>query len=165
MNLIETIFFVYLAFLVVEILNKLGHFPKTIKMDSWFPLPKAVAFGVSEEGRYGGMIVYVILFLIAPFINTTSYYLKLIGFVAWLMFIAHAIIGSINLEIPVRRNLLSKIITDEIPNSLWFIFIPLGIIAFGLFCSYYLLVANEIFSLSLNLPTTYNFLGQVINYV
>lgn len=153
-NIVLKIIFVYVAFFVVELLNKIGHFPKNgIRFEAIFPLPKAIAYGSRE--RYGGMIF---MWLIAGFVwfyKPGIVLLQIIGLVAWVLFITQAILGSMNFEIPIPRKLIGKIVSEEIPNELWYIFVPAAIITFLLFCCYYLDVANLFFGT--NLPINIGF--------
>lgn len=150
MALLENLIILYLATVVVEYLNKMGHFPSRIQFMRFLPLPKARAIG--SESRWGGMIIYALLFTSIAMLNPDIFPIKVIGLVAWIMFIAHAILGSINSDIQIPKSLIGKITTEEIPNELWYVFIPLGILAFGLFCWYYISVVELMFSLDLNIP-------------
>lgn len=142
-GLLGKVLIVYISLFVVELINKAGHFPSGIRFEKIFPIPKAIAFGATN--RYGGMIAYALIFIAVWWVKPEIVILQFIGFTAWIMFMFHSILGSINFEIPIPKRFIGRIVTEEIPNELWYVFVPLAILAFIYFCCYYLDIANLFF--------------------
>lgn len=152
MDLIQAILMMWLAFFVVEYLNKLGHNPKKITFDRLFPIPKAIAW--QSSFRWGGHIMYGLIWFLVCYFKPEILFIRAIGLVAWILFITHGILGSINFELNLPPRLRSKFIVDDIPNDLWFIFIPLSLLAICMCCWFYLDVLSTIFNLGLEVTAT-----------
>ena len=135
-DLLITIITLYVAFFIVELINKLGHVPQSLKFERALPIPTAVAYGSSF--KWGGMLSYAIMFIGVWFYKPQFLLLQLIGWVSWILFMGHAILGSLNFELPIPKRLLGIVVKEEIPNDLWWVFIPLAIATFIYFGNYYL---------------------------
>lgn len=128
----------YLAALATIYWHELGHFGKKIRI-TYFPLP--VGASMQAKFRYGGLIAnFAALYLIYKY-QPQNIFLQLFGLFNFIHFVLYTIFGSINREIDeskVPANMYKYIVFDDIPNRLWYIFVPIGIYVFIKFKSYYI---------------------------
>lgn len=136
MTLFELLGWFYLAMLATVIVHEFGHQGKSIKIVRWFPWVE----GASYEAKYqfGGLIVNFLAGYIIFLIKPENLFLQLFGFLNWLHFSLYAIFGSFNYEPKVPQHLWKYWVFDDVPNNFWYIWVPLGIINFWLFKSYYI---------------------------
>lgn len=132
----------YIAFLVVITIHELGHFPKRIKFKLGL-IPRAAA--MQARFRYGGLIANILLFWVISIKDPSSIFVQYIGLLAWVHFIVYAIFGSFLKESKISNVNIKFHIFDDIPNRLWYIFVPLAAVAFIMFKDYYLPILQGIF--------------------
>ena len=141
MPIIENLVAVYFALIVVVILHEIGHLPQYIDLTFYYGLPRAV--GINSYSQYGGLIMNAFTFIMIAYYNPMNLTILLVGAISWLVFIGYSILGSFNED----EGYDSKTKTysyDDVPNKLWYIFVPLGIIAFLMFKGYYLPILNGV---------------------
>tara|TARA_Y100000310_G_scaffold108033_1_gene106512 strand:- start:3222 stop:3662 length:441 start_codon:yes stop_codon:yes gene_type:complete len=141
---LETILYLYLAFLVVVHAHELGHRPKRIKWKRFLGIFPYSAAAMQSKSRTGGLIVNVILFVTIFAFQSDSILFQYVGLLAWIHFIAYAIFGSILPEMHSSQVNIKTYIFDDVDNKLWWVFIPLAIISYLLFKSYYIPILTKV---------------------
>lgn len=147
-ELITTLGLLWIAWVIVVYLHEMGHGGKRIKI-IWGLIPQ----GASIEARWklGGLTINILLAYLVFKYNPRLILFQYVGLLAWAHFILYMILGSFNREIPRKKLIIlnflypkkmSKFfktyIFDDVPNELWFIFVPLGIIVFWWMKDFYL---------------------------
>lgn len=136
MNFIELIIWFYVAMLLTVIAHELGHIGKRIKILRWFPWVEGASYEVRFP--YGGLAVNFGIGLAVFLMQPEHIFWQILGFLNWAHFSLYAIFGSFNHEPKVPRYLWKYFIFDDVPNKLWYIFVPMGIFNFILYKDYYL---------------------------
>lgn len=134
---------IYLAILIVTILHEWGHMGKP-RIVRWIPIPEGASINVPPGGRYTGLLVNLFIIYMIFILQPRMFFLQLIGLTAWVHFIWYVIWGSFNYEPEIPDSLRRFFITDDIPNELWWIAVPLGIFIFYYFRVYYLNILMQI---------------------
>lgn len=156
-ELITTLALLWLAMAIVVFLHEVGHGGRHIKMH-WGLFPSGASMQVPHGlWKFGGLAMNLFLAYIIFYFRPENALLQFIGLLSWTHFILYAILGSINKEIPRKkliilnykypekmRNFFKLHVFDDIPNELWWIFIPIGILVFWWMKDYYLVIATSI---------------------
>jgi hypothetical protein len=132
----------YAAIWLVILLHELGHIPEKIKFGKGI-IPKAAA--MNAKSRMGGLIMNIILFSVIFYMKPEALFLRLLGLVAWAHFIFYAVLGSIIPEKNPKNVNTDTYVFDDVPNELWYIFIPLAIFSFIYFKEYYIPIIGGLF--------------------
>lgn len=138
-GIIAVLVYLYLGTFIVFYLHEIGHFGDKIRVTKAFPFPKMYSY--QSRYQYGGILVNALIFTGIWYYNPTNIFLQTVGLVAWLHFIIYVIIGSFNKEYKVPKILWDIWVFDDIPNELWWIFVPLGIGVFFYFKDFYVPIA------------------------
>jgi len=136
--MITKIIMIYAALMIATYIHELGHRPKKIIFKKWKGIPLPLASAMQSRSRYGGLFATAALFVVIYFFNPPVVFLQLIGAVAFLHFVLYTFFGSFNKEPRIPKFLMKYHVFDDIPNRLWFIFIPLSIITYLTFKNYYI---------------------------
>lgn len=123
MGLVE-LAMLYAAIVAMVYVHELGHFGRRIRITQWLPFP----VGQSNETkfRYGGLIANFLVALIISVWQPDSLFLQMFGLANWLHVIIYCFWGSFNKEYQWPRRLWKYVVFDDIPNELWWMFVPLG---------------------------------------
>ena len=135
MNLLETSIWFYLAMVATVLVHEIGHQGKQIKIVRWFPWVEGAS--MEAKYRYGGLIVNFVLGYLIFTIKPENIFLQLFGLLNWLHFSLYSIFGSFNYEPNIAPRFWRYWVFDDVPNSMFWLFVPLGIINFLLFQPYY----------------------------
>lgn len=124
--------------MIATYIHELGHIPRKIVFKKLWGIPIPLASSFSSRSRYGGLLATATLFLVVYFLHPKATILQLTGAVAFLHFCLYIFFGSFNHEPRYPKWMLKYVVLDDVPNRLWYIFIPLSIITFLVFKNYYL---------------------------
>jgi hypothetical protein len=141
-GIIQTIIYIYVAFLIVVTLHELGHFPQKIKFRFGI-IPSASA--MYAKYRIGGLIVNVILFVMVQYYKPENILLQYVGFIAWAHFIIYSILGSIIPEPYESQVDIKTYVFDDVENDYWYFFIGAAILAYYIYYPYYLPILKGVF--------------------
>lgn len=143
--MIIKILMLYVALMVATYIHELGHIPKRIVFKKWHGIPLPLASAMSAKSRYGGLMATATIFLVVYFLRPQMVFLQLLGAVAFFHFVLYTFFGSFNHEPKIPKILWKYYIFDDIPNKYAYIFIPMSIITFLYFKSYYLPIVINFF--------------------
>lgn len=141
MGLFEIVL-LYLAMIITVYLHEVGHFGKTIKIVKWLPIP--VGASMSARFRYGGLAMNALVMYLIFKLNPANILMLALGLFNFIHLTLYSIFGSINHEVTYPKSLWKYAVFDDVPNELWFIFIPLGLFMIYLFGPFYLDAAKTI---------------------
>lgn len=141
--MITLLIWIYLAMLATVLVHEFGHQGKRIRIERWFPWVEGAAY--DAKYRYGGLAVNLFFGWLIFYLKPEHIFLQLFGIMNWLHFTLYTIFGSFNYEPKVPQNLWRYFIFDDIPNNTWYISVPLGILNFILFKSYYIPLILNLF--------------------
>lgn len=159
-ELIITLGLIWVAMVIVVYLHEIGHMGENIKVKLG-----VIPIGASIRSKYswGGLAVNLLLAWGIFYYMPENVLLQYIGLVSWIHFILYVIFGSFNPEISHKRlivlnylmpqkvsRFLKWYVFDDVPNELWFIYVPLGIIVFWTMKGFYLPIINEIWQIILS---------------
>ena len=132
----------WLAFLGSVYAHELGHFGKP-RIVKWFPVP----VGQSRDAlfRYGGLVVNAGLAFGILLLNSDNLFLNLFGLANFAHFVLYCFWGSFNFEVDWPRRLWKFVTFDDIPNKLWWVFVPIGLLSLWLGGSFYWNIAITFF--------------------
>lgn len=122
--------------IIVFFIHEIGHMGRRISFNQWFPYPRMAS--MQARFQYGGLIANATLFIGIAYWKPEIYFIQLVGLVSWIHFTLYTVLGSFNHEPRIPKWMERFWIFDDIPNRLWFIFVPLGLAALFLFKEYYL---------------------------
>ena len=125
-----TLILTLLALLLTLYAHELGHFGKRIE----FGLPYG-ARSVQARFRYGGLVVNGLIAFLVFYFKPENLFLQLFGLFNFLHFTLYLILGSFNNE---RLGYLKLKTFDDVENKYGFITIPVALLFFYYFGSYYL---------------------------
>lgn len=135
MTIIELLIWFYAAMVATVFVHEIGHQGKRINIVKWFPWVEGAS--IEAKYQYGGLIVNFTMGFLVFMLKPDNLFLQLFGFMNWLHFSLYTIFGSFNYEPKVPPRLWKYFVFDDVPNKYFFIAIPLGILNFFLFKSYY----------------------------
>ena len=141
MTLIPTLIVAYAALLATVIWHEFGHMGK-MHIVRYFPIP--VGFSEAAKFRYGGLIANFIATVLIFNIRPENFFLQLFGLFNWVHFVLYTILGSFNREPRVPKSMWRYYVFDDVPNKLWYRFVPLGILVFFMFKDFYLLILTKL---------------------
>ena len=131
----------WIALIVTLLAHEVGHLPSSIKLEKLSILPSLSAR--QANWRYGGLVVNISLAYLVFKHKPENMFFLLVGFFSWVHFTLYAILGSFNYEPKISKALWDVWVFDDVPNKYWYIFIPLGVIAFMLFKDFYIPIAMQ----------------------
>lgn len=150
MSVLINLGLLYIAALIVVYLHEIGHGPTGgIRVIRYFPFPEMAA--MASVFRLGGLLLNFLLLLIVYLYKPQLLLFQLVGLVSFIHFVLYTFFGSFNRELSesfIRKNpiVLKHYIFDDVPNKYAYIFIPISIITFMYFKSYYVPILIGIFS-------------------
>jgi len=144
-GIIGVLFCFWLATFIVFYLHEVGHFGDSIRITKVLPYPKMYSF--QSRTRYGGLIVNAIIFYAVFVYQPENVFLQTVGLVSWAHFVIYTILGSFNQEIKVPKMLWDVWVFDDVPNELWWIFVPLGVGALVYFKDFYIPIVINLLQL------------------
>jgi len=153
----------YAAMIAVVLAHEIGHLPTSFKINiglfripstggirmRLLPMPEASA--MRSDLRYGGLGMNLLILYLVYHFKPEMLFLQLVGLVSFFHFILYTILGSFNRElnesfVQQHPSVLNWWVFDDIENRYWFISVPLGILVFILFNSYYLPILLNLFA-------------------
>jgi hypothetical protein len=160
-ELIITLALFWLAMLIVVYAHELGHGAKRIKIKFGI-IPSGAAYESHQNGKLGGLAVNFLIAYAIFYFKPENILLQYIGLVSWMHFVFYVIFGSFNKEIKRKQLIIwnhkykramqsfwKNHVFDDVPNELWYIFVPLGIIVFWWMKGYYLPILASIWNIIL----------------
>ena len=155
MNILITIGLLWIAWVIVMYLHELGHGGKKIRI-KWGIIPEGAS--IEAKWRLGGLAVNLLLAYLIFYFKPEQILLQYIGLLAWIHLILYLILGSFNKEISRKRlvllnyrypkamkNFFKRHVFDDVPNELWYIFVPAGIAVFWWMKDFYLPILGGVF--------------------
>ena len=142
MELLLKIVIAYFMFVGAIWVHELGHLGRP-RMVRWFPFPTAES--VDASWQYGGLLVNFVLAFGILLLNSSNVYLNLFGLMNFVHFVIYCFWGSFNKEFNWPQRLWRFVTFDDIPNKLWWVFVPLGIISLYLGGDFYWKIATTFF--------------------
>ena len=141
--MITKILVVYTMLLLAVLIHELGHRPKRIVWKKWKGIPLPMASAMEASSQYGGLAASAACFLTVHYLGL-PYPLNLLGAICWLHFVLYTFFGSFNHEPKVPRALWKYWVFDDIPNKLWYVFVPISIITFIMFKDYFIPILTSL---------------------